>query len=1116
MNLEEGQLIRAPFFGGVGEVKKFRERTGYFLLEVVLRKNMEFKTFRLTQAQMDMIDVVGEEFSFCDDSQDFFLMIEALRIRLAYQFDPLLAVNISQIDPLPHQIEGVYDYALRSPKVRFLIADDAGAGKTIMAGLIIKELQYRNMADRTLIVVPGHLKYQWQREMKEKFNSSFVSIDRAVLDASWSENAWEERNQIITSMDFLKQKDILQSIQSSQWDLVVVDEAHKLSAYAYGGKLQKTKRYQAGEVLSDIATHMLFLTATPHRGDEENFRLFLDLLRPGFFSKTTLLKESIQRKENPLFVRRLKEDMKDFKGNKIFPPRHVRTVEFRLTEEEKSLYNSVTEYVRYYYNKAKDRRNITFAMIILQRRLTSSIDAILESLKRRKKRMEELLQLPDEIRKRQMEYEEIREITEEELEDMEEERRWEIEEKLTNLTIAENLSEVKREIAQLDELIGKAERVKLQEIESKLINLRDKVLVNLGDKKLLIFTQFKDTLEYLASKLRNWGYDVCTIDGSMRMDNRIAAEKEFKLESQIMVATEAAGEGINLQFCSWMVNYDIPWNPNRLEQRMGRIHRYGQKEEVFIWNMISGDTIEGRILQRLFSKMELMEKALGTDKIFDVIGSIIPEANFEQLFKEAIFQQRRIEEIYEQVDKVDDKAVQTTLDRIFLTGLATRHIDYSAALKRSKEADENRLVPEYIQDYFLRAFNKLGGKVSEVKDYWRIDSVPFNLRKLNNDYRFKTRYGKILRSYSKVTFYKEIAREHPEYEYIAPAHPLLEGMNERILEEQSKGERYGVFADENGGRQGVLWFLEGEVTDGTGKAAGKRMFCIYNGVNETMQKISPSVLWDLKPLPPDERDVKSQDLLGRKDKIEEYAVNEILFPYMEEIKKRRVRESRIKERYGLRSLDYLIQESNDRLLGYQQKQEEGRDMAMPILNETRRKERLENKREELEREIKLERNLTVSEPRIIGAAIVMPAEEKQKIGKMVRDEETEHVGMELTLRFEKENGWIPEDVSAQNLGFDVRSIKYRPDGVLKGIRYIEVKSRAHSGNIRVSANEWKKARRFGEEYWLYIVTYAGTEKPQLIRIKNPAACFKIDDDIYATGYIIPQESWAKVAAKSGK
>ncbi|MHA2407645.1 MAG: DEAD/DEAH box helicase [Candidatus Ranarchaeia archaeon] len=311
MELSEGELVEAPFFDGIGEVKKFQLKTGYILLELVLKKNMEFKTFRLTQDQMHLIKVVSEEFSFCDDSQDFFLLIEALRTRLAYQFDPLLAVNISQIDPWPHQIEGVYDYALRSPKVRFLIANDAGAGKTIMGGLIIKELQYRNMADRILLVVPGHLKYQWQREMKEKFSTSFVIVDRAVLDASWSENVWEERHQCISSIDFLKQKDIMTSIKTSQWDLILVDEAHKLSAYAYGDKLKKTKRYQAGEILSDITTHMLFLTATPHRGDEENFRLFLDLLRLGFFSKSELLLESIQRKENPLFVRRLKEDMRN-------------------------------------------------------------------------------------------------------------------------------------------------------------------------------------------------------------------------------------------------------------------------------------------------------------------------------------------------------------------------------------------------------------------------------------------------------------------------------------------------------------------------------------------------------------------------------------------------------------------------------------------------------------------------------------------------------------------------------------------------------------------------------------------------------------------------------------
>ncbi len=1114
--LSEGDLIKSDIFDGLGEVKKFEERSGYFLLEVVLRKDNQFKPFRISKEQLEQIEIVSEELSFFDDAQDFFLMIEALRIRLAYQFDPLLAVNVSQIDPLPHQIDGVYDYALKSPKVRFLIGDDAGAGKTIMAGLVIKELQYRNMADRILIVVPGHLKYQWQRELKEKFNSSFVFVDRSMMDAYWSENVWEERNQVITTIDFLKQSDVLRTISSSQWDLVVVDEAHKLSAWAYGDKIQKTKRYLAGEVLSDLSTHMLFLTATPHRGNEENFRLFLDLLRPGFFSKIELLEESIQRRENPLFVRRLKEDMKDFKGNKLFPPRHIRTVEFRLTEEEKDLYYSVTQYVRYYFNRAQKKRNISFAMMVLQRRLTSSIDSILESLKRRKERMEELLELPGKIRERQLEYEEIKDITEEELEDMEEERRWEIEEKLTNLTIAENLDDVKKEISQLVDLIGKAELVKQKEIESKLVSLRDKVLTNLGDNKLLIFTQFKDTLDYLTSKLRKWGYSVCTIHGSMRMPDRITAEKEFQHESQIMVATEAAGEGINLQFCSWMVNYDIPWNPNRLEQRMGRIHRYGQKKEVFIWNMVSGDTIEGRILHRLFSKMESMAIALGSDKVFDVIGRVLPETDFEQFFKDAIFNQRRIEEIYEYMDKLDEEQVQTTLERFFKTGLATRHIDYTGLLRKSNEADENRLVPEYIQDYFLRAFDKIGGRAHKIRNYWRIDFIPLLLRQFNDNYSFKTRYGKIERLYSRTTFYKEIARENREYEYIAPGHPLLEAVNEKILDENFKGQRYAVFEDEHGGKHGVQWFFEGEVLDGAGNSAGKRMFCVYQDVNGGLQEINSSILWDLKPMPPDKIDKECEALLKHKNDIEEYTVNEILFPYKTKIEEIRLRESQIKKRYGLRSLDYLIQESAHRLLEYQQKQEENYDMSMPILNETRRKDRLEQKRQDLEKEIRLEKNITITEPRILGAAIVIPPSRKAEPKPMFSSKEVEQAGMEVAIGFETQTGWIPQNVSDDNLGFDIRSTKYDVNGVFQAIRYIEVKARARSGAVHISANEWKKAKRFGENYWLYIITYAKTDSSKLTRIKNPADQFMINEDIYSTGYMIPEENWTKFEGKDEK
>lgn len=713
MDLFEGQIISAPFLSGKAKLKKFERKTGYYSMEVILLNNLIWKSFTITEEQLQQIKVDTEQVIMTPKkSDDFFFWIEANILRVAYQFDPLLAVNISQVDPLPHQIEAVYSYALRDPKLRFLIADDAGAGKTIMAGLIIKELQYRNLANNILIVAPGHLKYQWQREMKTKFGSPFTLVDRSLMESQWGQNIWENHKCCVASIDFLKRKDISDKLRSSTWDLVIVDEAHKMSAYGYssrkGVKVDKTDRYKLGEILSDISMHMLFLTATPHRGDDENFRLFLNLLRPGFFSRTDLLQESIKNDENPLFIRRLKEDMKDFKGNPLFPPRHVNTVNFPLTPDEINLYNSVTNYVREYFDRAKENRSITFAMMILQRRLTSSTYAILKSLERRKERLEEILELPDKINQ-DADYEAVKNITEDDLEDMEEEERWKIEEKILHLTLAKNLGEVRLEIEKINELIKLAETVKEKEIESKLVKLRDDVLANIGEKKLLIFTEFKDTVDYLIEKLKHWGYSVNTIHGGMNMDARIEAEYKFKHETQILVATEAAGEGINLQFCSLMVNYDIPWNPNRLEQRMGRIHRYGQDKEVFIYNMVSKDTREGQILERLFEKLNSMRIALGSDRVFDVIGDVIPGSSLEEILRDAITGQRRMDEIYHMMDSINPNEVRRTMDQIFQTSLATRHIDYSGMGQLVKEADENRLMPEYIEDYFLRAFERFGG-----------------------------------------------------------------------------------------------------------------------------------------------------------------------------------------------------------------------------------------------------------------------------------------------------------------------------------------------------------------------------------------------------------------------
>ncbi|MFP4343587.1 MAG: helicase-related protein, partial [Anaerolineales bacterium] len=927
MDLQPGQRITAPFLSAPAEVKQFEPRSGYYLLEVVLDDGgHRYQAVRISADQLAQVEVVdAHAVTRVERAEDFFLFVEAHRLRLAYQFDPHLAISVSQVDPLPHQIEAVYHYALQSPRLRFLIADDPGAGKTIMAGLILKELQYRALVRRVLIVAPGHLKYQWQRELKERFNEPFTLIDRHVMHASWAENVWEEHAAAIASIDFLKQPDVRETLRSARWDLIIVDEAHKMSAYVYETsrqrKVDKTQRYRLGELLSQQTEHLLFLTATPHKGDEENFRLFLDLLRPGFFAQPELLQESVESQDNPVFIRRLKEDMLTFDGRPIFPPRHVHTVRFRLTAEEQALYNGVTRYVQDYFDRAKENRSISFALMILQRRLTSSTHAIHRSLERRIAKLEALLQLPEKIREAPEDYLRAQNLSAEELADLPEEERERIEERLEHLTIAQNLEQVRAEIAQLEVLSAQAERVRRQEIESKLVALRDDVLAHLGERKLLIFTEFTDTLDYLAGdgqgdrplgKLREWGYDVVTIHGGLHMDARIAAEHEFRDRAQILVATEAAGEGINLQFCSLMVNYDIPWNPNRLEQRMGRIHRYGQDREVHIWNLVTRDTREGQLLERLFAKLEQMRQDLG-DRVFDVIGELLPGTRLDELLRDAIFSQRRMEELEQQIAAVDERSLQRTMEEVFLTGLATRHIDYTGLHLEALEAEENRLVPEYVEDYFVRAFRRLEGRLERREGGYRVPDVPYRLRDWAQDYDFKTTYGQLFRTYGQVTFDKGYARHHPEAEFVAPGHPLLEAVNETLLTTFNGGAgSYALFGDPEGEREGVFWFVEGEVRDGSGRPAGRRVFCLYQPLEGAIRTLNPAVLWDHQPLEQAEAPAELLALLEQRAAVEDHVVTRVLFPYQEEIAARREREAAVKEKYGLRSLDYLIQASNQK------------------------------------------------------------------------------------------------------------------------------------------------------------------------------------------------------------
>jgi superfamily II DNA or RNA helicase len=1100
-NIPAGTIITGPLFPEPVKVLAVKPiGSSRLKIEAVGTTSKRYYDPILGPDELAAITVTREDaLRFTGDAEKVFLYLEGMRIRNAFQFDPLYGVSVSQIHPLPHQIEAVYHYILKNPGIRFLLADDPGAGKTIMAGLLLKELKYRGLVNRVLIIVPGHLKDQWLREMKERFQENFVIVDRGVMNASWGQNVWTERPQIITSLDFAKQEDVMFALKDSSWDLVIVDEAHKMSAYKYGDKIDKTARYRFGELISGITKYLLFLTATPHRGDPENFRLLLDLLQPGFFATTQMLAESIQNKDNPLFLRRLKEDLKGFDGTPLFPPRRVETVRYRLSDDEKLLYNAVTAYVEQNYNKAlqKEKRNVAFALTILQRRLASSIRAVRRSLERRRDRLEEL------YKKGQL-LQETGYTDEERLEDLEESQRWRKEEELLEkLTSAETLEELAAEVDQLGELILLAKEAEKKEIETKLNRLRevieDEKLRETGTK-LLIFTESKDTMDYLVEKLKKWGYSVTFIHGGMSLDARIKAEHEFKNRAQIMVATEAAGEGINLQFCWLMVNYDIPWNPNRLEQRMGRIHRYGQQNEVHIYNLVAVDTREGKILEKLFEKLNRMREHLGSDRVFDVIGEILPGTSLKDLILDAVANRRTMEEILAEMDRVPDQEAIRKVKEATMEALATRHIDLSRIIGEQRVARENRLVPEYIEKFFLRAAERLGIRVEKRQDgFWRIVSVPFEVR--NQPYAFKIRHGEVHSEYLKVSFAKEQAFKG-QAEFVTMGHPLMEAVLETVFKKyRSEAESGTVFSDPDGRMDGFLWFMSGEIKDGKGEVAGRKLFCVYQARDGKLAPINPAVLWDLKPHGGEQASVQAPPL--PKEEILSFALDQLLLPYREELLSQRKRDAVIKEKYGLQSIDTMILESEAKLADYETRRIKGENIPeVTVIQERRKREDLEQKKTRLLDEIRAETNLYPSEPEVLAVVRVVP---EIQGGGMSSDEEIERIGMEVALSYEREQGRQPEDVSAQALGYDIRSVD--PAGQY---RYIEVKARAGTGAIALTPNEWLMANRLGEEYWLYVVENAAGS-PVLYTLQNPAAKLSPEEVVETVRYVV--KDWRSAARK---
>ncbi|HEY7533352.1 MAG TPA: helicase-related protein, partial [Nitrospiraceae bacterium] len=504
------------------------------------------------------------------------------------------------------------------------------------------------------------------------------------------------------------------------------------------------------------------------------------------------------------------------------------------------------------------------------------------------------------------------------------------------------------------------------------------------DERLLIFTEHKDTLDFLLGKLTNLGFTCCTIHGGMPLPQRIDAEREFfEHKPSVMVATEAAGEGINLQFCSLMVNYDIPWNPNRLEQRMGRIHRYGQQQEAMIFNLVANNTREGEVMTRLLRKLDDMRIALGSDRVYDVIGEIIPAPRFDTLMKDWLSRRRTLSEILAEIDiQTDAEQVARIRADMQNTALGSRYIDMSKLVADVQQSREYRLMPEYIEKFFVEAYRSFGGTITPVKagkGVWSISRIPPDLRKLSES--LERKYGKIGTQYPQLTFDKEQVVGYSDLEFVGPGHPLFEGIVERVLREYGPSLRQGAcFYNAETTEPTVLWLLKCGVEDGKGRIVGERLFAIHK-TGETCRKSQPYALLDLKS---PEHDVEvpqeARQAATDEDQIIDWSLDEVTPDYFEEIETRRRNELGIKEKYVRKSLQFLIGDSINKLAKYDAQLRQIQDENDPRrLNIQGNRAREDARRNELSQrlkdrlaEIEQEGHLSEKPPEVVGVAVILP------------------------------------------------------------------------------------------------------------------------------------------------
>ncbi len=1101
--------------------------------------------YRHDEPRIEVV-AVGRPWSFDGDGHLFRLVSEAQRIRLAHLFDPVLAVHTSMVEPLPHQITAVYECMLPRQPLRFLLADDPGAGKTIMAGLLMKELIARGDLQRCLVVCPGSLAEQWQDELYRRFHLPFEILTNDKLESARTGNWFLETNLAIARLDKLsRNEDVQQKLRTPdcRWDLIVCDEAHKMSASIFGAEIKYTKRHRLGQLLSTLTRHFLLMTATPHNGKVADFQLFMALLDGDRFEGR--FRDGVHATDvSDLMRRMVKENLLKFDGTPLFPERMAYTVPYKLSDLEAHLYKEVTDYVREEFNRAEALENdkragtVGFALTILQRRLASSPEAIYQSLRRRRERLEKRLRELEVLQRGSQvslalpisipaldsdDVEDLEDAPDNEVQEVEEEI-------LDQATAARTITELRAEIETLNGLEALALKVRRSGADTKWRELAsllgeiftDAAIANgtaesistYGEakiprpvpsprQKLVIFTEHRDTLNYLESRITTLlgrKEAVVIIHGGMGREERMKAQESFRHdpEVQVLLATDAAGEGINLQRAHLMVNYDLPWNPNRIEQRFGRIHRIGQTEVCHLWNMVADETREGDVYHRLLDKLEQARQALG-GQVFDVLGKLqFDGRGLRDLLIEAIRYgdqpavRARLTKVVE--DALDRRQLQDLLEE---RALAHDAMDASRVCKIREEmerAEARRLQPHYIESFFQEAFRHLGGSMRQREPRrYEITHVPSPVR--NRD-RLIGIGEPVLPRYERIAFEKSLAAPPgiPLAAFVCPGHPLLDAVIDLTLERNRDLLKRGtILVDERdfGTSPRILFYLEHAIQDasitrsGERRVISKQMLYVELDSSGNTRHLHYAPYLDYRPLAENEPGVET--ILARPEcawinrdleqRAQAHAIANVVPEHLTEIRETKTSliaktEAAVHDRLT-KEIIYWDHRAEELRL----QEQAGRPNARLNSGEARKRaDALQGRLQKRLEDLKLEAQISPLPPVVLGGLLIVPVGlltslMEQAMPAQPADTQASAARARVAvMEIERNLGFEPLDREVEKLGYDIES---RVPGTGK-LRFIEVKGRvAGAETITVTRNEILYSLNKPEDFILAIVEFDG-------------------------------------------